>query len=309
MDDLVALRQERAARYMASHSRSNGASDHEMRSRSRSPRRSVRPILEVESDLRVLSWNIDGLDSEREPEDLIGRTLWVVKTINETRPHVVLLQELIDFNLNLLSRVLGKAFHIYTQEDPSLPYFVGILVHKATVDVIGRPMTISFPTTKMGRSALSVRVKLKSKPESVVECITAHLESLRESANERKKQLSVMQTHIDEVLESRVIQRVLFAGDLNIRDNEVPEKFKSNDCWVQAGRDKDSEYTWDLQRNDNSSMPNGGKPRCRFDRMYCFSPSTVSFTADSFQLVGTERVQGLDRFPSDHFGILASFKL
>jgi tyrosyl-DNA phosphodiesterase 2 len=177
------------------------------------------------------------------------------------------------------------------------------------VDVIGAPRTIDFPSSKMGRSALSVRLSLKSKPQNPVECITAHLESLRESSSERKKQLSVIQAHIDEILDKRSIQRVVFAGDLNIRDNEVPEKFKSNDCWVKAGRDKDSEYTWDLQRNDNASLPNGGKPRCRFDRMYGFSPGTVSFTVESFQLVGTERVQGLDRFPSDHFGILASFKV
>ncbi len=307
MESLDEIRRERTAKYAASKMDESDA-----RNRSRSPRRrQPEPTLSTESCMRVMTWNIDGLDSEHEIEDMLGRTLWVVKTINEERPHVVFLQELIDFNMRVLTQALGKAFHIFTQQDPSMPYFVAILVHKATVSVLGNPKPIPFPSSKMGREGLSIQVRLKSASPTnpPVECITAHLESLRESSRERVNQLSILDEHISDSFRSGT-KRIVFGGDLNIRDSEVPSDWMSRDCWIQTGRNKEHEFTWDLMRNDNAQMPNGGKPRCRFDRMYSFSsPQESNISVESFSLVGTERVEGLDRFPSDHFGLVVSFHI
>lgn len=253
-----------------------------------------------------MSWNIDGLDSESEEEDMLGRTLWVVRQINELRPHVVVLQELIDFNFQLISSVLKSSFHIFKQELPRQPYFVGILVHKATVDVIGRPVTIPFPTSKMGRAALAVDVKLKTSTH-VVTCMTAHLESLKESSPERIYQLKLCQDHIAK--HKHDIAACIVGGDLNIRDAEVPPAWKTRDCWNLSGSPKDAEYTWDLMRNDNARMPNGSKPRCRFDRMYLLSEKKDLISVSKFALTGVTRVEGLGRFASDHFGLFTTFGL
>lgn len=301
MDDLAEIRKLRAQQYASRKETDMEIDSAPLRTRSRSPRRPA-----IDEQLRVMSWNVDGLDSdESNEEDLLGRTLWIVKTINECRPHVVMVQELIDFNLAIFKQALGRGFDIYVQKDPALPYFVGIFVHKGTVDVIGSPSNIVFPTSRMGRGALGISVKLKgASSASKYECITAHLESMRESSSERIIQLSVVDSYISTLLQGG-IKNIIFGGDLNIRDNEVPKDWKEKDCWILAGKDKAHEYTWDLQLNDNARMPNGGKPRCRFDRMYLFSKNSNS--VKSFQLVGKERVEGLDRFPSDHFGVLVSF--
>jgi len=297
MDDLNEIRKLRAEQY-ASRKEVPMEVD-STRSRSRSPRKQA-----AGAELRVMSWNVDGLDSDAaDEEDILGRTLWVVKVINESRPHVVMVQELIDFNLAIFREALGKSFHIYIQKHPALPYFVGILVHKGTVDVVEGPRDISFPGSRMGRGALSVTVRLKNGSQKF-ECITAHLESMRESSSERVNQLAIVDRHISQQLRSEEAN-IIFGGDLNIRENEVPKDWKDKDSWVLAGKDKYHEYTWDLHRNDNARMPNGAKPRCRFDRMYMFPKNGENIK--SFELVGTERVVGLGRFPSDHFGLLATF--
>jgi tyrosyl-DNA phosphodiesterase 2 len=304
MDDLREVNRLRAKRYAEQRDASMMDIDSKSpRTRSRSPRR------KEEEELRILSWNVDGLDSEGDDvTDMIGRTLWIVKTINECRPHIVFVQELIDFNLKIFREALGKAFHIYLQKDPKQPYFVGIFVHRSTVEVIGDSTHIHFPTSKMGRGGIGIKIKLKSSkdPKNIYECITCHLESLRESSGERSNQLSIIDSHIRQNLRNERNTRVIVGGDLNIRENEVPNEWKNNDCWKLAGRDPDNEYTWDLKLNDNARMPNGAKPRCRFDRVYIFSNDEAK-AVKSFSLVGKERVDGLGRFPSDHFGILVSF--
>jgi tyrosyl-DNA phosphodiesterase 2 len=301
MDELREVQKLRAQRYSNLRDSTLMEIDsHSARSRSRSPRR------KQEEELRVLSWNVDGLDSmEDDVTDILGRTLWIVKTINERRPHVVLVQELIDFNLNIFKETLGRAFHIYLQKDPKQPYFVGIFVHKATVDVVGEPADIPFPTSKMGRGALGLKVEIKGN-NKIYECITCHLESLRESSGERSNQLAIVDSHIRQSLRREKDIRIILGGDLNIRENEVPSEWKRKDCWVLSGRNPDNEYTWDLMLNDNATMPHGGKPRCRFDRFYVFSNEEDDKYVKSFSLVGKERVEGLGRFPSDHFGIMVS---
>ena len=302
MDDLREIRRLRASRYANQReSASMEVDSGDTRRRSRSPRRSV------DDELRVLSWNVDGLDSEGDDvEDMLGRTLWIVKTINECRPHVVFLQELIDFNLQIFRETLGKSYTVIVQSNPRQPYFVGILVHKATVDILGAPSDIPFPTSKMGRGGVAVRMKLKGSTNTY-ECITCHFESLRESSGERIYQLSIMDDYIRKQQKNENHHcTVIVGGDLNIRDNEVPNEWKVRDSWILGGRDKENEFTWDLQLNDNARMPNGGKPRCRFDRLYLFSSKNKTQVPKAFSLVGKERVPGLGRFASDHFGILLS---
>ena len=80
------------------------------------------------------------------------------------------------------------------------------------------------------------------------------------------------------------------------------------DVWESTGRRREAQYTWDLQRNDNLDWTQRFRPRCRFDRVY-YRP-TDHLRAVYFELVGLERLSrfnGCQRFPSDHWGILAHF--
>ncbi|CDJ41875.1 endonuclease/exonuclease/phosphatase domain-containing protein, putative [Eimeria tenella] len=113
------------------------------------------------------------------------------------------------------------------------------------------------------------------------------------------------------------------------------------DAWEFLGRDMRCMHTWDMLRNDNhAEVKRKFKPRCRFDRIYVFADpplsaaaaaaaaadvpappeaehakrhkSTSSSSSDvaaavwqpiKMRLVGTERLQSVGCFPSDHFGV------
>jgi len=80
------------------------------------------------------------------------------------------------------------------------------------------------------------------------------------------------------------------------------------DVWEATGRRPEAAYTWDMQRNDNLKWSQRFRPRCRFDRLY-YRPADM-LKPVYFELIGLERLSrfdGCQRFPSDHWGILAHF--
>ena len=102
------------------------------------------------------------------------------------------------------------------------------------------------------------------------------------------------------------------------------------DAWTFCGSPDDAKWTWDTSINDNLSVSYSCKTR--FDRLFFLSPGisdggpaaakatakaklcdtkpTTEDTAGegwrptSFRLIGQDRVPGLGRFPSDHWGLL-----
>ncbi|CAD7957563.1 unnamed protein product [Amoebophrya sp. A25] len=93
-------------------------------------------------------------------------------------------------------------------------------------------------------------------------------------------------------------------------DGGAASSVKIQDCWELAGSDADQKFTWDLQRNNNAKMPGPFVPRCRFDRLFAATTvgNTSNLVCSKFRLVGTRRLPH-GRFPSDHFGILAEFRM
>jgi tyrosyl-DNA phosphodiesterase 2 len=249
-----------------------------------------------------MSWNIDGL-ADSDETDMLGRTMWVVKEVNEYKPDVVFFQELIDFNFHILSSFLGTAYHVYRQQSCNQPYFVSILVHKKRMQVVGGPLSLAFTESKMGRGLVYIAAKPAGSSE-ILGFMTSHLESMKEYFKERQSQFTTCLAVANKLVDENGLTGFVFGGDLNIRDNEVPREIRERDMWILAGRDRRHEHTWDLSRNDNATFPNGAKPKCRFDRLYLVD-SGMGWSVQSFTLVGTSRVEGLGRFASDHFGILS----
>ncbi|CAD7953114.1 unnamed protein product [Amoebophrya sp. A120] len=334
--------------------------------------------------IRVLTWNIDGLDTEN--NDVIHRTVeGVVSTIVDKAPSIVLLQEVIEPTLKTIQRFLFPIYEIYAPATPKMPYFSAILLQKGRVKQLGKEVNgkqeisalipqsaasdrvlkrLDFATSRMGRELLYMDdISIDG---HALYISTAHLESQKDSAAERKRQLEqslgTLRTSVvpgemnngascSSVPSSNPVLS-LFGGDLNLRDAEAKEilsKFnkppaaKKNarggtaaarptsalqqqqlhppgppllDAWETApNKSDDNKFTWDLQRNDNVKMANAAfVPRCRFDRVYyCFGRDHADAAAapklTNFQLVGTKRIDGNKRFPSDHFGLLMEFKL
>ena len=162
---------------------------------------------------------------------------------------------------------------------------------------------LHFPTSQMGRCLLYQELQIYGHNFVVM---TTHLESTKECKFERQKQLS---TCFNAILEQKS-QNVILAGDLNIREAElksiggVPKDIF--DAWQICGSLANTKFTWDLQLNDNLIF-DFGKPRARYDRMFYRTSAEKLFKSTAFKLVGTEKIEACQLFPSDHFGMLVSF--
>ena len=143
-----------------------------------------------------------------------------------------------------------------------------------------------------------------------MDLLNTHLESTQEHSDERVRQLEKC---LDIVTRRPGDRSVILAGDLNMRDKEVakvgglPSGVK--DVWEDLGRREEVRYTWDLQRNSNLEWAGKWKPKCRFDRVYIRSSDIKNLIADQFGLVGLEKVEGTQSFPSDHWGVRVQLKL
>ena len=125
--------------------------------------------------------------------------------------------------LRLLSsdKVLGAAYEVLVPKDPPLAYYVAMLVDKRVK--WGEVETVPFPKSQMGRQLLLVKVDVPASagPAGPLLLATAHLESTKDHAVERKRQL----LQALRLLRKRVPPKgaALLAGDLNIRDEERGE--------------------------------------------------------------------------------------
>lgn len=265
-------------------------------------------VLEEESveevpvtELKVISWNIDGLDSK----NFNTRVKAVCTILFSEKPDIVFLQEVIAEGFSIIDRCLSEEYLLVSGQNANslAPYFTIAMLRKNRVRC--EKQTVEpFPTTKMGRTLLVVEAAAGEYPLTL---ITAHLESTKEHQRERKKQLNTALQTAADVPSSRT---VIFGGDLNCRNQEiddiggVPDRLV--DIWSECGAKKFTEYTWDMVKNDNLTFPNF-KPRCRFDRLYLNKDSP--FEASDFMLVGMQRIRSCLCFPSDHFGVMTMLKL
>lgn len=238
-------------------------------------------------EVRIISWNIDGLDEVGGPEGTMRRTLAAALEVAHQRPVAVLLQEAVPPALQLLAaeQVLGSAYRIVVPQDPPMPYYVAILLDKKRVNQLGPPTTVAFPGTQMGRQLLVVAIELAgSRPLLLA---TAHLESTKDQGPERKRQLAkslrYLKGAVGKALQvtpsgNRQAAAALLGGDLNLRDEEVKAVWRelgetSNgiaDVWTFCGSPEDAKWTWDTVANNNVGVTYSC--RSRFDRMFFISP-------------------------------------
>ena len=249
--------------------------------------------------LRLLSWNIDGLDER----DLDERTTAVCQTILLKQPHVVFLQEVIGPTLSILQQKLPK-YSIFAPTVPPEHYFVVILVKRDRDLVPGSLACHSFPGSRMGRQLIKLPLSFSGVDYLL---LTSHLESMKDYSAERKAQLRAT---FDAMVRARGEGKIcIFGGDLNVREAEVKSVKVPDgviDAWEACGSDKESKFTWDLKTNDNLNWPYPGRPQARYDRVYCTSP-TGRLRPTNFELVGQDRLHNCNRFPSDHWGMWVEF--
>ncbi|XP_033744259.1 tyrosyl-DNA phosphodiesterase 2-like [Pecten maximus] len=259
---------------------------------------------EEESDpephrIRLLSWNIDGLDKDA----IKRRTKAVCEIINKENPHVVFLQEVTAKTQPILESNC-PAYQIIPGGDEH--YYTCMLMKVGQVEVIHH-QTLPFPNTSMSRNLLLVQCKIKD--ENFV-LMTSHLESGEKYSEERVAQL---QKAFRVMQKSSQSSTVIFGGDLNLRDKEVANiggpPSGVQDIWEMTGQRPEAAYTWDMSRNDNKLFLVKFKPKLRFDRLYIRGAEPPVIDPVYMELVGIERVAKCGKYPSDHWGLLTHYNI
>ncbi|CEM15524.1 unnamed protein product [Vitrella brassicaformis CCMP3155] len=286
--------------------------------------------------LKLVTWNVDGLDEGQ----IQLRHTALADWIKTHKPDIVYLQEVVYPTLRILRKHLTSTYDIIIptnpRPDPSdmesltrgIPcaYFCAVLLNKQSIQACGAPDSKWYPQSCMMRHLLSIRARPTAASAKDAELLlgTSHLESTAEYKNERVNQLSIVATNMEGWLsdpDTPSVCTVIVGGDLNLRDPEVkaagvPSHIR--DVWELLGKPDSCRYTWDMAANDNLVMQGGGKPRCRFDRLFIgqrpqgsASPPSGRYrwVPQSIEMVGTDRLSSCGRFISDHFGLLVKLEL
>ena len=190
--------------------------------------------------MKILSWNLDGLDTEF----LFERTMEAIPIINAF--DVIFLQEVVLESKEMIVANLPD-FHHFT--GASIPdYFVMVLVRKSIAKET-KQTYVPFPNSQMARGLLMVQVETYDFGN--ITFATSHLESMKDYAHARMEQFSTVLHQLQQSKQNHVI----FGGDLNLRDSDLkllsPEMqkcFNENfkDAWIQTGSKPESKFTWDL---------------------------------------------------------------
>lgn len=241
-----------------------------------------------------ITWNIDGLDLKNLPERARG----VYSAIALYSPDVIFLQEVIPPYYSFLKKK-ASSYEIITGRDEG--YFTAIMLKKSRVKFKSQEI-IPFPNTRMMRNLLCVHASISG---NELFLMTSHLESTRGHAEERMNQFKMVLKKIEEAPASAT---VIFAGDTNLRDQEVTKcgGLPSNisDVWEFLGKPKHCRYTWDTQMNSNLGI----RATCkyRFDRiLFRAAADGGHIIPQSLDLLGLEKLD-CGRFPSDHWGLLCT---
>ncbi|XP_054620032.1 tyrosyl-DNA phosphodiesterase 2 [Dunckerocampus dactyliophorus] len=260
------------------------------------PGSSCKPPDADDAGLSLLSWNVDGLDTE----NLAERARGLCSYLALYTPDVVFLQELIPPYVQYLKKRAVSYLILEGNEDG---YFTGMMLKKARVKLLESEI-VAYPTTRMMRNLLVAQVSFKG---SKLCLMTSHLESCKGQGGERMKQLGEVMRRMREVPDDIT---VLFGGDTNLRDKEVAKVGLPAgvcDVWERLGKQEHCRYTWDTTANSNKSVPYVS--RCRFDRVYlrpAARDGVSTLAPDHMALVGMEKLD-CGRFTSDHWGVYCSF--
>ena len=236
--------------------------------------------------LRLISWNLDGLDARH--IDL--RTEAACQIILERAPDVVFLQEVVErsFFAHLRPWMQGVGYRASPPQLTKRSRYGCIMFTRPPLTVL-EARREPFTASQMGRSLLHTTVRWEGRELLL---LTAHLESLREGRPERVQQLDVVRAALGAHAGPAV-----FAGDTNLRDSEVAGK-EIRDAWSELGGPRQCRYTFDAFAIPNKK----GRTRARYDRV--FLSAHPGWRSTEMSLLGMASVPGAGGlFPSDHAGI------
>ncbi|XP_064488700.1 tyrosyl-DNA phosphodiesterase 2-like [Ornithodoros turicata] len=258
------------------------------------------PSAVVHNRLKLVSWNIDGLNDLH----LAARMTSICRIIRNLNVDIVFLQEVIPPLIDLISQNFVDYEVINGNSEG---YFTTTLLRKCSVHYVSHSV-LEFSSTKMERNLTCTQVNFNN---HAMLLMNTHLESMGYSSEVRKTQLKKCFRHC---VRQPQASSVIFGGDTNLRDHEIQSigglPTGIEDIWETCGRSPASSYTWDMTLNDNLDWAHGAtRPRCRFDRIYLRQSQPPYLKPATFNLIGQNRMEVLRCFPSDHWGLLCEFSV
>ncbi|XP_054479487.1 tyrosyl-DNA phosphodiesterase 2-like [Anoplopoma fimbria] len=258
------------------------------------------PEEEDDNKLSLISWNVDGLDEEEQPERARGLCFLLFNVLSHS-PDVVLLQELIQPYSRFMKKRLAETYTFIEARKEG--YFIGIMLKKSRITLLHSEI-VDYPTTRQARNLLVAQVLFKGQKLCLM---TSHFESCKASAGERMRQLRLVLKRMTEAPDDVTF---LFGGDTNLRDAEVAKVGLPGcvcDVWEHLGEPEQCRYTWDTHANTNKD--HRYKSRFRFDRLYlrrAVGDGVPLLEPDSMALIGLEKLK-CGCYTSDHWGIYCTF--
>ncbi len=120
----------------------------------------------------------------------------------------------------------------------------------------------------------------------------------------RARQLAILTEHLQALSGDFVI-----AGDFNMREEENKVFLKEKhlqDVW-RSLHPKDLGYTFDTTKNRIAAHFSLSKIPSRYDRILLHHTRKTTWNAENVELFACEPLKGNDTYPSDHFGLSATF--
>lgn len=229
--------------------------------------------------MRVVSWNLNGLDATH----LDVRTEAALFTVllggppeemllgePEPPPDVILLQEVVERSYHAAVRphLMGAGYTLIPSVLPNRNYFEVVAFRGEPQRIVNERLV----ATEFERRLMGAQLS------NGVWVYTAHMDSMAGGATARRAQMVAL-------VERLSGQRAIFAGDTNLRDAEVPPLGTVEDAWEVTGRDPRARVTY----------IRGGK---RYDRAYVSGLDVVGF-----RTFGGKRIGGVGVTASDHLAI------
>lgn len=245
--------------------------------------------------LRLATWNV-----WFGPHHLDIRAELLLDELAAADLDVLCLQEVTPRFVELLrAREIFSRYALAEAVDAEAGYGTALLTRLPVLET----RRVELPTS-MGRHLLLVRVEASS--GRTVTIATAHLESRRWNGDVRIEQLDVALPALRATEDDAV-----FCGDFNFDDGWDEDRHLHaardfRDVW-RVLRGAEDGYTVDTARNAMTAWHKGKEKQTRYDRVLWRTPGDTLRPA-SVALLGT-RCHPADTalFPSDHFGLLASF--
>ncbi|XP_055891123.1 tyrosyl-DNA phosphodiesterase 2-like isoform X2 [Biomphalaria glabrata] len=219
--------------------------------------------------LRLLSYNLDGLD----PEDLMTRAEGACNVLLHENPEVIFLQEVVTDSLPIIrARCM-----------PDYDIFLGLEgKRRGPCQIKSVPVTL-----------------LNSHLESIKQCSGERRNQLSQAFARMR---SADKTRVV------LFGGDLNLRDSELTDfSAVPANVV--DIWEYTGKKPQTEFTWNLRSNDNRQFDSPIQPQFRFDRIYMRNSDPPLLNPVNFELKGIWRLESCERFPSDHWGILCHFDI